>query len=89
MTVNYESLYTTIRAFVPVLESNGGGHIVNILSLLSFASLSTGDPEWVSGRQAQAPATRPVPTRAPGWRSADLRSSHRTAGTGPSPHGRH
>jgi NAD(P)-dependent dehydrogenase (short-subunit alcohol dehydrogenase family) len=40
MTVNYESLYTTIRAFVPVLESNGGGHIVNILSLLSLASLS-------------------------------------------------
>lgn len=40
MTVNYEGLYTTIRAFVPVLEFNGGGHIVNVLSLLSLASLS-------------------------------------------------
>ncbi|HEX4865754.1 MAG TPA: SDR family NAD(P)-dependent oxidoreductase [Acidimicrobiales bacterium] len=40
MTVNYEGLYTTIRAYVPVLEANGDGHIVNVLSLLSLASLS-------------------------------------------------
>jgi NAD(P)-dependent dehydrogenase (short-subunit alcohol dehydrogenase family) len=38
MAVNYEGTYATIRAFVPVLESNSGGHVVNVLSLLSLAS---------------------------------------------------
>jgi NAD(P)-dependent dehydrogenase (short-subunit alcohol dehydrogenase family) len=38
MAVNYDGLYATIRAFVPVLEANGGGHILNVLSLLSLAS---------------------------------------------------
>jgi NAD(P)-dependent dehydrogenase (short-subunit alcohol dehydrogenase family) len=38
MDVNYRGTYTTIRAFVPVLATNGGGHIVNVLSLLSLAS---------------------------------------------------
>src|SRR5262249_13244272 len=36
--VNFEGLYRTIRAFVPVLETSGAGHIVNVLSLLSLAS---------------------------------------------------
>jgi NAD(P)-dependent dehydrogenase (short-subunit alcohol dehydrogenase family) len=38
MAVNYDGTYATIRAFVPVLEGNGGGHVVNVLSLLSLAS---------------------------------------------------
>jgi NAD(P)-dependent dehydrogenase (short-subunit alcohol dehydrogenase family) len=38
MAVNFEGLYRTIRAFVPVIESNGGGQIVNVLSLLSLSS---------------------------------------------------
>ena len=38
IAVNFEGIYRTIRAFVPVLESNGGGQIVNVLSLLSLAS---------------------------------------------------
>jgi NAD(P)-dependent dehydrogenase (short-subunit alcohol dehydrogenase family) len=38
MLVNYDGTYATIRAFVPVLEANGGGHVVNVLSLLSLAS---------------------------------------------------
>src|SRR5690242_7669954 len=38
IAVNFEGLYRTIRAFVPVLELGGGGHIVNVLSLLSLAS---------------------------------------------------
>jgi NAD(P)-dependent dehydrogenase (short-subunit alcohol dehydrogenase family) len=38
MAVNYAGTLATIRAFVPVLEANGGGQIVNILSLLSLAS---------------------------------------------------
>jgi short-subunit dehydrogenase len=38
MAVNYEGTYAAIRAFVPVLEANGGGHVVNVLSLLSLAS---------------------------------------------------
>ena len=38
MAVNFSGTYATIRAFVPVLEANGGGAIVNVLSLLSLAS---------------------------------------------------
>jgi NAD(P)-dependent dehydrogenase (short-subunit alcohol dehydrogenase family) len=38
LAVNFEALYRTMRAFVPVIEANGGGHIVNVLSLLSLAS---------------------------------------------------
>ena len=38
LEVNFEGLYRTIRAFVPVIETNGGGQIVNVLSLLSLAS---------------------------------------------------
>ena len=38
MTTNYGGLYRTIRAFVPVIEANGGGQIVNVLTLLSLAS---------------------------------------------------
>ncbi|MBV9309264.1 MAG: SDR family oxidoreductase [Solirubrobacterales bacterium] len=38
LEVNFEGLYRTIRAFVPVIEANGGGQIVNMLSLLSLAS---------------------------------------------------
>jgi NAD(P)-dependent dehydrogenase (short-subunit alcohol dehydrogenase family) len=38
MDVNFEGLYRTVREFVPVIEANGGGHIVNVLSLLSLAS---------------------------------------------------
>jgi NAD(P)-dependent dehydrogenase (short-subunit alcohol dehydrogenase family) len=38
MAVNYDGTYATIRAFVPVLEANGGGAIVNVLSLLALAS---------------------------------------------------
>jgi NAD(P)-dependent dehydrogenase (short-subunit alcohol dehydrogenase family) len=37
MTVNYHGTYATIRAFVPVLEANGG-RIVNVLSVLGLAS---------------------------------------------------
>ena len=35
MAVNYHGTFAAIRAFVPVLEANGGGHIINVLSLLS------------------------------------------------------
>jgi NAD(P)-dependent dehydrogenase (short-subunit alcohol dehydrogenase family) len=38
MEINFEGLYRTVRAFVPVIEANGGGQIVNVLSLLSLAS---------------------------------------------------
>jgi NAD(P)-dependent dehydrogenase (short-subunit alcohol dehydrogenase family) len=38
MAVNYDGTYQAIRAFVPVIAGNGGGAIVNILSLLSLAS---------------------------------------------------
>jgi NAD(P)-dependent dehydrogenase (short-subunit alcohol dehydrogenase family) len=38
MPVNFTGTYAPIRAFVPVLIANVGGHIVNVLSLLSLAS---------------------------------------------------
>jgi NAD(P)-dependent dehydrogenase (short-subunit alcohol dehydrogenase family) len=38
MVINFDGVYATIRAFVPVLESSGRGHVVNVLSLLSLAS---------------------------------------------------
>ena len=38
MAVNYDGLYATIRAFVPVLERAADAHVVNVLSLLSLAS---------------------------------------------------
>ena len=38
MSVNYEGTFAAIRAFVPVLWANGGGQIVNVLSLLALAS---------------------------------------------------
>jgi NAD(P)-dependent dehydrogenase (short-subunit alcohol dehydrogenase family) len=38
MAVNYDGTFDVIRTFVPVLERNGGGAIVNVLSLLSLAS---------------------------------------------------
>ena len=37
LATNFVGLYATIRAFLPVLEANGGGHIVNVLSMLSLA----------------------------------------------------
>jgi short-subunit dehydrogenase len=38
MAVNYDGTFDVIRAFVPVLARNGGGAVVNVLSLLSLAS---------------------------------------------------
>lgn len=38
MAVNYEGLLAVTRAFAPVIEANGGGTVVNMLSLLSFLS---------------------------------------------------
>ena len=38
MAVNYDGTFDAIRAFVPVIERNGGGAIVNVLSLLALAS---------------------------------------------------
>jgi NAD(P)-dependent dehydrogenase (short-subunit alcohol dehydrogenase family) len=37
MAVNYHGTFDAIRALVPVFEANGGGAIVNVLSLLSLA----------------------------------------------------
>ena len=38
MAVNYHGTYAMIRAFVPGLEAAGGGHVVNVLSVLALAS---------------------------------------------------
>lgn len=38
MAVNLDGLHAMTRSFTPVLEANGGGAVVNMLSLLSFLS---------------------------------------------------
>jgi NAD(P)-dependent dehydrogenase (short-subunit alcohol dehydrogenase family) len=38
MAVNYDGTYSTIRAFIRVIEASGGGAVVNVLSLLALAS---------------------------------------------------
>lgn len=38
MAVNYTGLTDLTRAFAPTIEANGGGAVVNMLSLLSFLS---------------------------------------------------
>ena len=62
LAVNFEGLYRTIRAFVPVLETNGGGHIVNVLSLLSLASTPpmTGYSASKAAAHSLTQALRPV-----------------------------
>jgi NAD(P)-dependent dehydrogenase (short-subunit alcohol dehydrogenase family) len=62
MVVNYEGTYATVRAFVPVLEANGGGHMVNVLSLLSLASTPpmTGYSASKAAAHSLTQALRPV-----------------------------
>jgi NAD(P)-dependent dehydrogenase (short-subunit alcohol dehydrogenase family) len=62
MAVNCDGTYATIRAFVPVLEANGGGQIVNVLSLLSLASTPpmTGYSDSKAAAHSLTQALRPV-----------------------------
>jgi NAD(P)-dependent dehydrogenase (short-subunit alcohol dehydrogenase family) len=62
MHVNFEGTYATIRAFVPVLQANGGGHVVNVLSLLSLASTPpmTGYSASKAAAHSLTQALRPV-----------------------------
>jgi NAD(P)-dependent dehydrogenase (short-subunit alcohol dehydrogenase family) len=62
MAVNYEGLYATIRAFVPVLERAADAHIVNVLSLLSLASTPpmTGYSASKAAAHSLTQALRPV-----------------------------
>lgn len=62
LAVSFEGLYRTIRAFVPVLETGGGGHIANVLSLLSLASTPpmTGYSASKAAAHSLTQALRPV-----------------------------
>jgi NAD(P)-dependent dehydrogenase (short-subunit alcohol dehydrogenase family) len=62
IAVNYEGTYATIRAFAGVLERNGGGHIVNVLSLLALASTPpmTGYSASKAAAHSLTQALRPV-----------------------------
>jgi short-subunit dehydrogenase len=62
LTVNFEGLYRSMRAFVPVIEANGGGQIVNVLSLLSLASTPpmTGYSASKAAAHSLTQALRPV-----------------------------
>ena len=62
MAVNYDGTFDAIRAFVPVFEANGGGAIVNVLSLLSLASTPpmTGYSASKAAAHSLTQALRPV-----------------------------
>jgi NAD(P)-dependent dehydrogenase (short-subunit alcohol dehydrogenase family) len=63
MDVNYDGLYATIRAFVPVLErSAGDAQLVNVLSLLALASTPpmTGYSASKAAAHSLTQALRPV-----------------------------
>ena len=55
-------MLTTIRAFVPVLRANGGGQIVNVLSLLALSSTPpmTGYSASKAAGHSLTQALRPV-----------------------------
>jgi short-subunit dehydrogenase len=65
IAVNYEGTYAAIRAFARVLERNGGGHIVNVLSLLALASTPpmTGYSASKAAAHSLTQALRPVLAR--------------------------
>ena len=62
LAVNFTGTYETIRAFVRVLERNGGGRIVNVLSLLALASTPpmTGYSASKAAAHSLTQALRPV-----------------------------
>ena len=61
MAVNYHGTFAAIRAFVPALERNGG-HIANVLSLLSLASTPpmTGYSASKAAAHSLTQALRPI-----------------------------
>ena len=62
MAANYEGTYTTIRAFIPILERADDAHLVNVLSLLSLASAPpmTGYAASKAAAHSLTQALRPV-----------------------------
>lgn len=62
MAVNFDGTFDVIRSFAPVLARNGGGAIVNILSLLSLASTPpmTGYSASKAATHSLTQALRPV-----------------------------
>ena len=62
MAANYEGTYTTIRAFIPILERADDAHVVNVLSLLSLASTPpmTGYAASKAAAHSLTQALRPV-----------------------------
>jgi NAD(P)-dependent dehydrogenase (short-subunit alcohol dehydrogenase family) len=48
IVVNYLGTLRVTRAFVPVLKANGGGTVVNILSMLAFAPITFMSPYCAS-----------------------------------------
>ena len=54
MLVNYLGMPRVARAFVPTLMANGGGTIVNILSLLALAPITIMSPRCASKAAAHS-----------------------------------
>ena len=61
MEVNYFGTLSMVNAFVPVIEKNGGGHIANLLSVVSFASMA-GAAGYCASKAALFSATQAMRT---------------------------
>jgi NAD(P)-dependent dehydrogenase (short-subunit alcohol dehydrogenase family) len=82
MEVNYFAPLTVMRAFAPVIEANGGGAILNVLSVLAWYhadALSAHNAAKAAGwaatdglREALAPRGVTVTSLIMGWMFTDL-----------------
>ncbi|WP_127504730.1 SDR family oxidoreductase [Actinoplanes solisilvae] len=82
MEVNYFAPLTVIRAFAPVIEANGGGAILNVLSVLAWyhvdalgAHNAAKAASWAATgalRSELAPRGVAVTSLLMGWMSTDL-----------------
>ncbi len=68
MTTNYLGSLDVIRAFTPVIEGNGGGAIVNILSVVAFA----GHPPMAGYAASKAAAHSMTQAIRPGLAGRDI-----------------
>jgi len=59
MEVNYFGTWTVSRAFTPILARNGGGALVNVLSLASWVGRS-GFPGYAASKAAEWSLTNPL-----------------------------
>ena len=97
LETNFFGSMQMARAFAPVLRDNGGGALVNVLSVLSFVSMPSPRPtarrrpprghsptrsEWSSAVKARSSSPCTPDSSTPTWRPASMR---RRSARSPSP----